>query len=271
MSQLEEQLGINFDLYSALIAWALLFTRTFVMLILNPFLAGKGVPGRVRMLVAGVLATYAYFMLGSDLITDLPADKGLLIALFMKEIFFGMVLGLTTIMTFYAVEAAGRIVDNQRGSANAQVFVPQLGQVSLFGLFQFWLGLSFFLASSGHIIFLKAFLNSFEVMPVMRFPTIATGISPFLELIIRMSSDVLVLGMQLSAPVLIAIFVTDVVLGLANKMAPQIPVFELGFMIKGYIGVAMVWISMMTLLSQMSTFFDLMQINTEKIIRFFAA
>ncbi len=271
MSHLEEQLGINFDLYSALIVWALVFTRAFVMLLLNPFLGSKGVPGRVRLLVAGIIAVYVYFLLGEHAADNLPADKGLLIALFFKEIFFGMVIGLATVMTFYAVDAAGRIVDNQRGSANAQIFIPQLGQVSLFGLFEFQLGLAFFLSTGGHIIFLRAFLESYTIMPVLTFPTLAPGISPFMELLIRMSADVLILGMQLSAPVLIAIFITDVVLGLANKMAPQIPVFELGFMIKGYVGVAMVWISILTLISQMDVFFNLMQKNTLRMIHFFAS
>lgn len=239
------------------------------MMILTPFLGGRGVPGRIRLVLGIVLATFIFFLMGDDFVNQVPEDKGLLIALFFKEIFFGLVLGLATIMCFYAIDAGGRIIDNQRGSANAQIFVPQLGQVSIFGLFQFWLGLSFFLFMSGHTIFLKAFMESFVSLPVFSLPNITPGVSPFLELIIRMSSDVLILGMQLAAPVLIAIFLTDIVLGIANKMAPQIHVFEIGFMIKGYAGVAMVYISILVLVTQMDVFFQTMQDNVQKLIILF--
>lgn len=270
MGLLEKQLGITIDLYSVLIVWGLVFTRTFVMMILTPFLAGRGVSGRIRLLLALTLSLYIYKIMGAGWGDQLPDDKGLIIALFFKEIFIGLAIGLTTIMCFYAIEAGGRIVDNQRGSANAQIFIPQLGQVSIFGLFQFWLGLSFFLTMSGHIPFLKAFVESFQHIPVLELPRVAPGVSPFLQLMIRMSADVLLWGMQLAAPVLIAIFLTDLVLGIANKMAPQIPVFELGFMLKGYVGIVMVYVSILVLVTQMQLFFDMMNDNVRKVILLFA-
>ena len=173
-------------------------------------------------------------------------------------------------MLFYAIEAAGRMVDAQRGSSNAQIFLPALGQVSIFGLFQFWMGLSFFVAMDGHVLFLKSFLQSFETVSIYRLPVIEPGISPFLELIMRMSADVLILGTQLSAPVFIAIFLTDLVLGIASKMAPQIPVFEMGFMMKGYVGVIMVYLSIGIVVAQMDEFFGLMQENALRVIQYFA-
>lgn len=270
MNQLAEQFGINIDFYSAAIGWGLIFVRVFAVLMLTPFIGGKGVPGRIRMVVGVVLTTFVYVSMGDDFLQKLPANKGFLIALFFKEIFIGLAIGMTAIMCFYAIEAGGRIVDNQRGSANAQIFLPALGQVSIFGLFQYWLGLSFFCAISGHVIFLKAFLEGFVIFPVYVMPHLTPGISPFLELMIRMSADVLILGTQLAAPVLIAIFLTDLVLGIANKMAPQIPVFEIGFMMKGYVGIVMMYVSILVLVTQMDTFFDVMNTNVQKILLFFA-
>ncbi|MBF0104898.1 MAG: flagellar biosynthetic protein FliR [Deltaproteobacteria bacterium] len=265
-----EQLGVNIDLYADLIGWGLIFTRVLTMLILTPFLGGRGIPGRIRLLTAMILTTYVFYFMREDLLSQVPTDKGLIIVLFLKEIFIGFAIGLTTIMCFYAIEAGGRIVDNQRGSANAQIFLPALGQVSIFGLFQFWVGLSFFCAISGHVIFLKAFLDSFATIPVFSLPSIEPGISPFAQLIIRMSADVLLLGMQLAAPVLIGIFLTDLVLGIANKMAPQIPVFEIGFMMKGYVGILMVYVSIVVLVSQMNEFYGVMNTNVRRVVMFFA-
>jgi flagellar biosynthesis protein FliR len=270
MNKLAELLGINIDLYAFAITWSLIFTRVFVMLIMVPFLGGRGVPGRIRVVVGMAITTFVFSMIGIDSVNLIPEDKGLLIALYFKEIFFGIAVGMTAILCFYAIEAGGRIVDNQRGSANAQIFLPALGQVSIFGLFKYWLALGFFCYISGHTVFLKAFIEGFQVVPIYTLPDIAPGISPFLTLIIRMSADVLILGMQLASPVIIAIFLTDLVLGIANKMAPQIPVFEIGFMLKGYVGVIMVYISVLILVDQMENFFGVMQINVKKIFLLFA-
>lgn len=267
---LTKTLGINLDLYAVFIVWSLMFTRTIMMVSMTPFLGGKGTPGQVRIVVAFVISAFAYMVIYGDKDPVLPADKIILVGYFLKELFFGMALGITTIMCFYAIEAGGRIVDSQRGSANAQIFVPALGQVTLYGLFEYWLGLALFIGASGHVIFLKAYLESFKIVNVLSLPNLAPGVSPFLGLMVKMSSDVLLLGMQLAAPVLIAVFLTDIVLGVANKMAPQIPVFELGFLLKGYVGSVMVAISLITLTSQIDKIFDLMQSNVVKVIQAFA-
>ncbi|MFO1518565.1 MAG: flagellar biosynthetic protein FliR [bacterium] len=62
-----------------------------------------------------------------------------------------------------------------------------------------------------------------------------------LELFMEVSTKPLrIICLQLSAPVLIAIFVADLVLGITNRIAPMINVFEMGFNIKGFVGVLLV-------------------------------
>lgn len=270
MDPLFKNLGLEIDFFSEFICWGLIFTRTLVVCQMAPFLAAQGVPGRVRLILSMVLSTYAYFLMRERMLTQLPDEKALIFAFFFKEIFFGLAIGMTTVMTFYAIDAGGRIVDNQRGSANAQLFVPQMGQVSIFGLFNFWLAMIVFIGIAGHTAFIKAYINSFVRVPVLELPQMAAGISPFMQHLISMSGEVLVMGMQLAAPVLIAIFLTDIVLGIANKMAPQIPVFELGFILKGYVGVFMVWVLIAVIMRIFSKFFLQMQENVQQMIMLFS-
>lgn len=251
MTGIAEKLGINIDFFVMFISWGLIFTRIFTMLILNPFMGGKTIPGRARMAVAIVLSLFIYPLIVPAIQSDFPTNKGIIFALFFKEVFFGFTIGLVTVMVFYALEAAGRVVDHQRGGANAELFVPALGNVSIFGLFNFWLAVAFFLSVGGHRLFIKAFMSSFVTVPLYGFPTLEPGMSPFLELIVRMAGDVLVIAFQLAAPVLIAVFLIDIVLGIANKMAPQINVFELGFAIRGFSGPLMIYISLLILVTQM--------------------
>lgn len=270
MSAFAEKLGINIDFYATFLVWGLIFVRIFVMLMLVPFLGTQAVPGRVRTATAIAISIFIYPLIVDPYHVALPENKGLLLALYLKETFFAFTVGFVTIMVFYALEAAGRMVDSQRGGANAQVFVPQLGQVSIFGLFNFWLAIAFFLSVGGHRLFLKAFLTSFQTVPLLALPTLAPGFSPFLEFVVRLSGDVLIIAIQLASPVLIAIFLVDLVLGIANKMAPQINVFELGFAIKGYIAPAMIYISLLILVSQMDGILKQMVDSVSRLAQLFA-
>lgn len=251
MTQIAEQLGIRIDLYASLIIAGLIFTRLFVMFQLTPFLGGRAIPGRARLMLSLTLTLFLYPFIVPPLVESFPENKGILFALFFKEIFFGFTLGLVTMMVFYAIESAGRVIDHQRGGGNAELFLPQLGQVSIFGLYNFWIAIAFFLAIGGHREFLKAVLSSFQTVPLLTLPTLEPGFSPFLELIVRLSGDVLVIAMQLAAPVIIAVLLVDLVLGIANKMAPQINVFELGFAVKGYMAPVMLYVSLLILVTQM--------------------
>jgi type III secretory pathway component EscT len=56
----------------------------------------------------------------------------------------------------------------------------------------------------------------------------------------------------MSTPVIIAIFLTDLILGIANRVAPQINVWQLGFTIKGYIGTLLLFVSITMIAEQMN-------------------
>ncbi|EKD42136.1 MAG: hypothetical protein ACD_73C00315G0002 [uncultured bacterium] len=263
MAQLLRSIGLEVDYYSELVIWSLIFSRVFTMILLTPFMGSRALPGRVRMTLAIILSLFLYPLIGAPLKDSLPDDKGLLLLLYFKEVFFGFTIGLINLMVFHALEAAGNVVDNQRGGANAQLFVPALGQVSLFGLFNFWMSIAFFLAIGGHRLFFEAFFRTFISVPLLTLPQLAPGFSPFLEFVTRLSGDVLVIAIQLSAPVLITVFLVDTVLGIANKMAPQINVFELGFGIKGYVAPLMIYVTLLVFVSQMHVIMDTM-INSVK-------
>lgn len=251
MTALAERFGLNIDFYFTLICGGLIFTRIFVMLILTPFLGSQAVPGRIRVLLAFILTLFLYPLLTPALEGAVPENKGIIIVLFFKEVFFGFTVGLVTVMVFYALESAGRLVDHQRGGGAAELFIPQLGQSSVFGLFNFWLAIALFLSVGGHRLFLKAFFLSYQTVPLLTLPHLDPGFSPFVQFIVRLSGDVLVIAVQLAAPVIIAAFLIDIVLGIANKMAPQINVFELGFALRGYVAPLILYVALLVLITQM--------------------
>lgn len=265
-----EQMGINVDLFRFLLIGGLIFTRMLVITMVVPFMGGRAVPGRVRIAMCVALTFFFYTPVASYAPAHMPEATSLLFILFLKEMLFGFLVGITATMVFYGIQAAGNMIDNQRQLANARIFNPGIGaQASLFGVFYFQLAIVTFLTIGGHRLFIQAIGHSFEAVPVLSFPNIGKGMDPLLTILIRLAADTLVISLQLSAPVLIAIFMADLILGLTNRVAPMINVFEMGFNIKGFLGVALVYLGFPLIFNQMKVLFLSTLESTRQVIEFF--
>ena len=250
MSEIFHLFGIQFDFVPAFKLWMLIFIRCFTMLAFVPFLGTRMVMPRARTTLA-LVAFYVFFLVQAKLLPQVPESYFLMAAYMAKEVLFGFTIGFVTQAIFYGIQAAGMVVDHQRGGANAQLVLPELGQVTIFGSFYYWMAIALFLSVGGHRFFLKSFFEGFTVVPLLSLPLFESGFAPFMDFIILLSGKSLLIALQLSAPVLIAVLLTDTVLGIANKMAPQINVFELGFAAKGIMGPLLVYVSLVVLVAQM--------------------
>ncbi len=252
-----DTLGIHLDLYRFILIGGLIFTRLFVLALFVPFLGGRPVPGRIRITISILLMLFFFPAVMANATETLPSEgAGFLFALFLKEMLVGILIGMPLVFLFYGIQSAGNMVDNQRQLANARIFNPALGsQASLFGVFYYQLALVSFIAIGGHRLFIQGIGESFQMVPVLKMPDIQPGLTPMLELIIRLTADTLLICLQLSAPILIAIFIADLILGLTNRVAPMINVFEMGFNIKGFVGMLLAYFSLPIVYDQMKVWF----------------
>ncbi len=222
---------------------ALAFTRLLVAITLVPFFGGKIVKQRVKMGIATALflvVAPAAFPTDGD---PIRLTGGIFTILLMKEAIVGFVIGFLVALLFHAVEAAGRFVDFTRGASMAQIMAPQVGsQVSLFGQIYLQMTIVIFLAIGGHHAFLRGLARSYELIPVTELPVLAGGGSVLGDFLIHSTSNLFGIALQLAAPAAVATFVTDVFLGIANKVAPQIQVFFLGMPLKAMVGILMIFL-----------------------------
>ena len=65
-----------------------------------------------------------------------------------------------------------------------------------------------------------------------------------MELFVKITGEVIYIALQMAAPVIIVILMADIILGIANRVAQQINVWELGFQVKGFLGVLMLFVSL---------------------------
>jgi flagellar biosynthetic protein FliR len=245
-------LGINADWTFLFNVGTLIMLRFVMITAVMPFLVGKPVPGMIRLGFSLVMTVFLFPYLAPADASVIPKAPLALFLLYFKEAFYGIAIGIASGIVFHAFEAAGGVIDNQRGAAQARLLIPQLGeQTTVFGTLNFQFGIVIFLTIGGHLFFFKTLLESYDLLPLFELPKHRIDLLAMADQFIRDTGSVLVTAIQLTAPVLISIFVTDVVLGIMSKSAPAINVYELGFAIRGILGVVIYFLALGIAVTQM--------------------
>ena len=238
-----KQIGVKADVDLVIRVGGLIFARFMGAATLIPFLGGAMIPGQLKTGIPLVFTTFLYPIISLSVDpTRVPAFGFAYFALVMKEIFIGYCLGHICSLPFYAVEIAGSFMDTQRGTTFAQVIAPLLGgQTSLLSQFYLLLFITIFLGVGGGHMVIGAIGESFRILPILVWPTAVNPQAPFVNEAIKLTGDVFYIGLQLSAPVVIAMLLTDMTLGVVNRTAPNVQVFWLGMPIKTLGGLVIVF------------------------------
>ena len=230
-----------------LVLVGLAFARMLAFLAQVPFFGGAAVPGRVKVATASAFVIILYPSVAAELPADgrLPFGPLGFVALLAKEAFVGFTLGFVASLVFEAVQVSGRIIDSQRGSTMAEMYAPQLEErVSELGQFKVQFAIVLFLIIGAHRFFLAALLSSFEIIPALGFPRLAAGWTPGALFVTQLTGGVLAVGVQLAAPAIIALLLTDLLFGIVNRVAPQINVFFLSLPVKMVVGLLVVLLAL---------------------------
>lgn len=269
MNETFQYLGLKVDWDFAFVFSSLIITRLAMVTATIPFLTGKPVPAAIRLGFTVVMLIFLYPYLAPADHALLPKAPMFLLLLYLKEAFYGLAIGIASSIVFHAFEAAGSIVDNQRGAAQARLLIPQLGeQSSLFGNLTYQFGIVIFLSLGGHLLFMKAVIESYDLLPVLSLPQARPDFLAMSEEFIRITGTVLLIALQLTAPILICIFVVDVILGIMSKTAPAINVWELGFGVKGVLGVVIFFLALGVMTTEIEKISMGMIHQVERILRF---
>ncbi|MEJ7617522.1 MAG: flagellar biosynthetic protein FliR [Pyrinomonadaceae bacterium] len=256
---------------SFLVLGGLSFARLIAFVQMAPFCGGAAVPSRVKVSLAAALGIVLYPSLVAELGplgTSLPFGPVGFIALLAKEVAVGFALGFAASLAFEAIHTAGRIIDMQRGATMGELYAPQINsQVSELGQFKLQVSLVIFLTIGAHHAFLKALLQSFRLIPIFDFPHIAGGWSPLAEFFAQASAQTVVISVQLAAPAVIALLLTDVFFGVINRVAPQINVFFLSMPFKMLIGVLVVALALFVFKERSINFFTQSLNSFEALLR----
>ena len=186
--------------------------------------------GMVRTLMGFCLGMVIYPMLAAQL-AESPRDLLLLLGISVKELLLGMALGYLLTVIFWAIEAVGSFIDNQRGATMASSMDPLSGQeASLLGMLMTRTLLTLFFSTGLFLAFLSMIYESYALWPVLSFfPKIGQEVIDFAAMQFSLVTKMAVI---VGAPVIIAMFLSEFGLGLISRFAPQLNVFFLSMSVK---------------------------------------
>lgn len=167
----------------------------------------------------------------------------------------GAIIGYIAQLIILAIEAGGDMINTQMGLSSAMVMDPTTNsQTSILSRMITLLAICIFIEIGGLYWLFNALLRSFEIFPVYAVHIPLDKIIN-LDYLVKTTSNVLYVGLQIASPVLLATLGQDIILGVISKTAPQVNVFQLSFLFKPVFGAAiMIWILPM-LIGVISDFF----------------
>lgn len=245
LTQARDHLGFQTDFSHILMAMALLLLRILPSLILTPIIGGETTPTEVK-LGLGLIIALVVFPGVADRVQKLPINDPItFLVLLLKELFVGYSIAFIVGRVFDAASAGGQMIDNMSGTNSAQIQVPSIGQaVSLYAALKLQIFITLFFTLNGHHLVISAIADSFATIPLDGFPKFSHGVWPFFDLIMRVFGDLLRVAMALCAPVLLATFLTDIALGMINRVAPNVQVFFISMQIKPAVTVLVLFTSL---------------------------
>ncbi len=226
--------------------------RLLPIISLSPFFGAKVLAHPVKVVFA--ISLFVIFLPQLLLTTQAPLTFNLnIIFLAAKEMFIGLSIGFLVSIPFMIVQNVGLLIDHQRGGASLMVNDPTMqNQSSPLGtLFNMMLIYCFFVID-GPFIFINAIARSYELVPIDRFLSVQffTADSPFWKQQIKILNQIMVITIQLAGPALIMILMTDVYLGIVNRLAPQVQITFLGMPLKSLLALLVVALGLKLFMQQ---------------------
>lgn len=230
-----------------------MFARVITMLSLMPVFGSANVPLQMKVGLGFIVSLILFPLIPIHPLVQ-PIAWPTLVFLLFKEVAVGLLIGYCASLLFSAVQVAGRLIDTLMGFAFSEMVDPFTElEVTTMGQLKILLFTVFFLLINGHFFLLITIQKSFEMVPLMGMHFPSGKVAYFLT---NMGAKVFVSGLQLCAPVYVALFMTYVALGIVARTVPQINVFFVGVPLQIAVGLIMMVLSLPILMQVFRRMFE---------------
>ena len=206
----------------------LIATRLSAMIAVAPVFNSRSIPVRVKAGLV-VLISWISLPIAASQGGQVPDSLVELSVLAAKEAVIGLAFGLVAQFLFAAIQTAGSFIDMAAGFAVAQTLDPTSNaSVSVLGRWYNLIAITSFLAMGGHQLLVAGVVRSFTLAHPLDDPDLPAVVAGVLE----RADDIFLVVVQIGAPILGALLITDVTLGVISRAVPQMNIFIVGLPLK---------------------------------------
>lgn len=205
--------------------------RILALIASSPMLGNRQVPARIKIGLALILTIIIAPTLPAGQLPDPASAQGLFILA--QQVVAGLMMGFSIRLIFSAIEMAGDIAGMQMGLGFANFFDPQ--HATFTPIIAQFLGILValsFVALDLHLAMLEALADSFQSFPISSAPLSASAYRTVAE----WGGSLFAYALQLSLPLIAALLITNLALGILTRSAPQLNIFAVGFPITLAVG-----------------------------------
>ncbi|MBI5185961.1 MAG: flagellar biosynthetic protein FliR [Nitrospinae bacterium] len=217
----------------------LVFTRIGGIIGVAPILGSNSSPALLKVGFIAALTILVYPTLKIPMVEYPQTLAGLSLALG-AELLIGILISFVARLVFTGIELAGTIIGYQMGFGIVNVIDPlTASSVSITSTIYNVFSMLIFLIMDCHHYFIDAILGSFELIPPLGLHYSGTIVESFTILF----ESIFLVGIKLSAPIVAALFFSNVALGLVARTVPQMNVFIVGFPLQIGLGLFIIGIT----------------------------
>lgn len=212
----------------------LIATRLSAMMAVAPVFSSRVIPVRVK---AGLVIVISFVALPgvADLGGTVPQGLLPFFILAAKEAIIGFAFGLIAQFLFAAIQTAGAFIDASAGFAVAQTLDPSSNAtVSVLGRWYNLVAISCFIALGGAQFLVAGIVRSFALAP----PLAPLDIGAAVQGVLVNADQIFLVVVMVAAPIIAALLITDVTLGIISRSVPQMNVFIVGMPLKIIVALA---------------------------------
>jgi flagellar biosynthetic protein FliR len=217
----------------------LVIARVAPLFVVAPMFSSKMVPSRVKGIAAvGLAVGLAPLATKGE---HVPLDVMGLGGLMVKELLVGLAFAYAISVLFAAVSAAGSLADTLIGFSFGALVDPVTGNnASVLSQAYSLVGIAVFIAINGDAWVIQGLDRTYALVPLVGTPAIGSMVAG----VQHAFAGIFVAAIELAAPVMLAVIITDAAFGAVARVVPQLNVFAVGFPAKVTVGLLIIGVSL---------------------------
>lgn len=241
--------------------YLLVLARISAFIFSAPVFSQKNIPRRIKVLFSVVLAFVVFTALDyKEVEYNGVIDFGILIV---TEVVAGLILGFVANICVMILTFAGNLVDMEIGFSMAQEMNNVNNVTStITGNYYTYMVMLVMLVSDMHLYILKAIVDSFNIIELGK---VSIGMDIYVVLL-KFLVEYFIIAFRIILPIFTAMLITNTVLGILAKAAPQMNMFVVGMQLKVVIGLAVLFFTASTIGNVTNFIFEEMKVMMKSAI-----